>query len=142
MTSRFVIGGSSRSGWGGERALSGFGSFGSPAPARHTPPLPLRPSAGVSPAGPPHWGPVAGRGGRRGEPVETGLQLLAGPAVQPAADPATVTELVALVGPDEHRSEILCAALPRDVTADHELLFGPNLDLQPGGDSAPGLVAA
>ena len=48
---------------------------------------------------------------------------------------------VALVVAHDQRAEVAGAPLPRRPAADHELLFGPDLELEPGSGPLAGFVA-
>src|SRR4051794_445704 len=65
----------------------------------------------------------------------------AGRAGEPPPHPSTEPELAVLVDADDERAEVPGVATPRGPAADHELLFRPDLDLQPGAGTAARLVA-
>ena len=76
--------------------------------------------------------------GQRLQPLE---QVLPDRPGEATADLSGRSQLVALVHADGHRAEVARVAAPRRPAADHELLLGPDLDLQPGSSPATRFVA-
>ena len=89
----------------------------------------------------------AGGGGSNGGPRRSravaalASRSLARLAVEPGADLAGEAQLAVLVDAHGHRAEIAGVALARRPAADHELLLGPDLELEPRRRAPARLVA-
>ena len=72
---------------------------------------------------------------------ETFQDGLARPAVEPGPDLSREAQVAVLVDADRHRPEILRPPFARRPATDHELLLGPDLELEPRRRPAARLVA-